>query len=142
MSYAENAKRLREDIVLVRSVIADDQAVKVKHLYDQWETLIGTTAVPGLRFLYGEDLYKVTGIEHTFSREWMPGIDTAALYTRIDESHAGTIDDPIPYEGNMVLEQGKYYAQGGVTYRCIRDTGIAVYNPLADLVGIYVEVAT
>lgn len=29
----------------------------------------------------------------------------------------------------------------GVTYLCTRDTGIPVYNPLKDLVGLYVEVA-
>ena len=41
----------------------------------------------------------------------------------------------------MELENGKYYSQDGVTYLCTRDTGIPVYNPLKDLVGIYVEVA-
>lgn len=41
----------------------------------------------------------------------------------------------------MELEEEKYYSQDGVTYLCTRDTGIPVYNPLADLVGIYVEVA-
>lgn len=44
--------------------------------------------------------------------------------------------------GNMALESGKYYLQGGVTYLCTRDTGIAVYQPLADLVGVYVEEVT
>lgn len=28
---------------------------------------------------------------------------------------------------------------GGVTYLCNRDTGIAVYNALSELVGLYVE---
>ena len=41
----------------------------------------------------------------------------------------------------MALEKGKYYSQDGVTYLCTRDTGIAVYNKLADLVGIYVVLA-
>lgn len=34
----------------------------------------------------------------------------------------------------------KYPAQNGVVYRCIRDTVNPVYNDLADLVGLYVEV--
>lgn len=55
--------------------------------------------------------------------------------------NAGTKEDPIPYGNNMELEEGKHYSQDGVTYICTRDTGIPVYNPLADLVGIYVEVA-
>lgn len=66
---------------------------------------------------------------------------TESLYTEVTESHAGTKEDPIPYGNNMELEEGKYYSQDGVTYICTRDTGIPVYNPLADLVGIYVEVA-
>ena len=40
----------------------------------------------------------------------------------------------------MALVEGKYYAQAGVVYVCIRSTGAAVYNDLKDLVGIYVEV--
>ena len=39
----------------------------------------------------------------------------------------------------MELYAGMYYSQLGVTYRCTRDTGNPVYQPLADLVGIYVE---
>ena len=41
----------------------------------------------------------------------------------------------------MELFEGLYYSQDGVTYLCIRSTGIPVYNNLADLVHIYVEVA-
>ena len=50
------------------------------------------------------------------------------------------MEDPIPYNGNMELTAGLYYSQDGVIYLCNRDTGIPVYNALADLVGNYVEV--
>ena len=43
-------------------------------------------------------------------------------------------------EGNMALVSGKYYSQDGVTYLCNRDTVNPVYNPLRELVGIYVEI--
>ena len=66
---------------------------------------------------------------------------TESLYERIDETHDGTFDDPIPYSGNMALEAGKYYSQDGVIYLCTRDTVNPVYNALADLVGLYVELA-
>ena len=59
----------------------------------------------------------------------------------IDETHAGTQEDPIPYSGNMELENGKYYSQDGVIYLCNRDTEIPVYQELKDLVGLYVTVA-
>ena len=46
------------------------------------------------------------------------------------------------YNGNMALESGKHYTQGGVTYMCNRDTINPVYNALVDLVGVYVEVVS
>ena len=61
------------------------------------------------------------------------------LWEQINETHAGTLDDPIPYDGNMALESGKHYIQDGAIYLCTRDTGFPVYNALADLVGVYVE---
>lgn len=69
-----------------------------------------------------------------------PSTSTAALYEEINETHAGTIDDPIPYNNNMELVQGKYYTQDGIVYLCSRGTGQAVYNPLKDLVGLYVTI--
>ena len=80
------------------------------------------------------------------SEVYPPSIDTAALYVEVTEDYVdgveqGTLENPIPYEGNMVLEEGKYYAQDGVTYLCTRDTGNPVYHALKDLVGLYVEVA-
>lgn len=59
----------------------------------------------------------------------------------ISGTHEGTLNYPIPYEGNMALESGKYYMQDGVTYLCNRDTGNPVYNALSELVGQYVELA-
>lgn len=56
------------------------------------------------------------------------------------EEYAGTKHYPIPYDGNMALESGKYYIQDDVVYLCNRDTGQPVYNALSELVGLYVEV--
>ena len=77
---------------------------------------------------------------HTSQTGWEPE-NAASLWTEICESHAGTLEDPIPYSGNMALESGKYYMQDGKIYRCIRDTGNPVYNALSELVGLYVEEA-
>lgn len=87
----------------------------------------------------GGSLYKVIQA-HTSQAGWKPGVGTESLFTRIDETYDGTKYDPIPYNGNMELFAGKYYTQSGQTYHCTRDTGTAVYHPLAELVGIYVEV--
>ena len=75
---------------------------------------------------------------HTSQNGWEPE-KAPALWTEICETYAGTEDDPIPYSGNMALESGKYYIQDYAIYRCTRDTVNPVYNPLAELVGLYVE---
>ena len=75
---------------------------------------------------------------HTSQTGWEPE-NAASLWTEICENHDGTLEDPIPYSGNMALESGKYYMQDGKIYRCTRDTGNPVYNALSELVGLYVE---
>ena len=115
--------------------VDDNTALRMREFYPMWES--GKAYSAGFKLQYSGDLYKVT-TAHTSQADWTP--DTAAtLFTRIDETHAGTEDDPIPYDGNMALESGKYYMQDYAIYKCIRDTGNPVYHPLADLVGLYVE---
>jgi hypothetical protein len=69
-----------------------------------------------------------------------PGTGMESMYTEVCETHSGTIDDPIPYSGNMALESGLYYMQDYEIYLCNRDTVNPVFNALSELVGLYVEV--
>lgn len=125
----------------INTLNVDDQtAVRMTEFYPAWKDLIGKTVdKSGYKFQHNGKLYKTIPATHTFQSDWVPGVGTESIYTRIDETHTGDQYDPIPYEGNMALENGKYYAQDGVTYLCTRDTGIAVYNALSELVGLYVE---
>lgn len=52
------------------------------------------------------------------------------------------IREAIPYDGDMALEEGELYSQDGAVYRCTWSSGIPVHDPLADLVGLYVEVVS
>ena len=133
-----NAMLIRQQI---NSLAVDDNtALRMREFYPDWEDMIGQTVEKaGFRFKHGDNLYKTIPANHTFQADWVPGVGTESLYTRIDETHAGTLDDPIPYNGNMALESGKYYSQNGLVYRCTRDTVNPVHNALADLVGLYVE---
>lgn len=117
--------------------VDDATAYRMKDFYPEW--VAGQAYTVGYKVTYQGDLYKVIQA-HTSQDSWLPGAGTESLYERIDEQHDGSKYDPIPYSGNMALETGKYYSQSGVTYKCTRDTGNPVYNDLADLVGIYVEV--
>lgn len=123
----------------INTLDVDDQtALRMSGYYPAWQDSVGRDVPEGLRFVYGGKLYKVRQA-HTLAETWVPGAGTESLYTRIDEEHAGNKYDPIPYDGNMELLEGKYYTQSGVTYLCIRSTGQAVYHALAELVGSYVE---
>ena len=129
----------------INSITVDDQtALRMRRYYPTFAELVGQTVKLGTKFRADgsdiADLYKTIQPELTIQAHYPPGEGTESLYTRIDEIQDGTQYDPIPYSGNMALENGKYYIEDGVTYLCTRDTGIAVYNRLADLVGIYVEV--
>lgn len=139
MSYTENAKKLKAAMDAAGTFLTDAQALTAAAIYPTWTSLIGTNATEGQRFRYGDMLYKVR-TAHTFSREWVPGVNTASLYTAIDVEHAGTIDDPIPWAPPMELFVGKYYTDADVLYVCIRDSNIPLSYALADIVGTYVEV--
>lgn len=119
--------------------VDDATAYRMREFYPEWAE--GQSYTVGHKLLYGGSLYKVIQA-HTSQAGWKPGVGTESLFTRIDETHDGTKYDPIPYNGNMELFAGKYYTQSGQTYHCTRDTGTAVYHPLAELVGIYVEIVT
>ena len=138
----EMARNLRPYIEQAVQNLPDADGLKAKALYPRWEVLVkkgSVEAEAGFCFTYNGDLYKCTDKNPKFQADWIPGNGTAALYVRIDEAHAGTLADPIPYDGNMELKAGLYYAQSGVTYLCNRNTGQPVYNSLAELVGLYVE---
>lgn len=121
--------------------LTDEQALSVKSLHPEWEEFIGGSLSVGERVMYDNKLYKVKQEINPVLENQPPSIETAALYEEINEKHAGTKEDPIPFNNNMELELGKYYSQNGVTYMCFRDSQQPVYQNLADLVGIYVQIA-
>lgn len=119
----------------------DSQALTVKAIYPQWAEVIGQTVKQGFKFLYNDILFKVIQPDGLIIQEqYIPGEGTESLYAVINETNAGTQEDPIPYNGNMALENGKYYSQDGVIYLYNRDTEIPVYQDLKDLVDLYVTV--
>lgn len=139
MSYIDSARALKTAMDTAGAYLTDAQALTAKAIYSTWTSLIDTAATEGQRFRHGDTIYKVR-IAHTFSAEWIPGVETASLYTAIDIEHSGTIDDPIPWVPPMELVNGKYYSDKGVLYLCTRDSGTALAFDLTDLVGTYVEV--
>ena len=124
--------------------VDDNTAMRMKAFYPDWADCVKLGKVehdkPGYKFSYGDKLFSCVNANPTFQSDWIPGVGTESLYTEICETHAGTLEDPIPYSGNMALENGKYYHQDYAIYLCTRDTVNPVYNTLPDLVGLYVEI--
>lgn len=120
--------------------VDDTKAIRMKAFYPAWADVIGKTVKQGFKFTYEDKLYKTIQPELTIQEQYVPGVGTESLYAVIDETHAGTQEDPIPYNGNMELENGKYYTQDSVLYHCTTGSVNPVYQPLSELVGIYVEI--
>ena len=115
--------------------VDDNTALRMLTFYPEWAS--DTDYTVGYKVQRGGKLWRCIQA-HTSQAGWEPE-NAASLWTEICESHAGTLEDPIPYSGNMALESGKCYMQDGKVYRCTRDTGNPVYNALSELVGLYVE---
>ena len=115
--------------------VDDNTALRMTTFYPEWAANAEYTI--GYKVQRNGKLWRCIQA-HTSQAGWEPE-NAASLWTEICESHAGTLEDPIPYSGNMALESGKYYSQDGKIYRCTRDTVNPVYNALSELVGLYVE---
>ena len=139
MNYVTEARKLRPIIEQAMQSIDGNDALTARSMYPTFESIIGKTVKHGFKFTHGGKLWKTEQPEMTIQEHYVPGTGTESLYSEVCESHAGTLEDPIPYNGNMALESGKYYSQDGKVYRCTRDTGNPVYNALSELVGLYVE---
>lgn len=120
--------------------VDDNTALRMRDFYPTFESIVGQTIEKqGFKFTYADKLWATVQPNLLIQAHYPPGIGMESLYTEVCESHAGTMDDPIPYNGNMRLENGKYYIQGDFIALCNRDTVNPVYNPLAELVGQFVE---
>lgn len=121
-------------LVSQKATLTDSEALAVKNLQKEWKS--GEKVEVGDRRQYKDLLYKCRQA-HTTQADWTPDKYQAG-WEVIDETHAGTREDPIPYTSGMQIYNGKYYTEDGILYLCNRDSGQAIYNRLADLVNIYV----
>lgn len=144
MTHTERALQLRPVIEKASQSLEDAVALTAMELFPSWEDLVkkGQKAPNGFRFRHGNVLYRTEQPEYTFVSHHIPGsTGFESLFSKVDESHAGSFKDPIPFSQNMEIYQGLYYIQNDVLYHCIRSSGQPLYHELAQLVGNYVEVA-
>ena len=136
-----NKNELVAAIKAMRKTAEDQTAARAVELYPLW--VVGLTVAVGDRLQHGGKLYKCVQA-HTTQADWTPDI-TPNLWTVIDVTHAGTLEDPIPASAGMEYVYGKYYIEGETIYLCKRtgeaEGGTIVLQFLpSQLVGQYFEV--
>lgn len=137
MRAQEVARRLRPLIIKASASLSDTDALEAVELFDEWKP--DTDYERGDRRRYEGVLYKARQA-HTSQEIYPPNIVPALWEVVAPEGKGDSPDNPIEYDQNMVLEQGKFYIENDVIYVCIRDSGVPLYTALANVIGNYVEV--
>lgn len=123
-----------------RQITDDQEALAVKCLYKNWSKQLGRELAVGEYVQHGDRLYRVL-TTHVAQANWEPGVGTESLFVVVDKTHAGTMEDSIPWNANMECEEGKYYSEDGVIYLCVRSSGIALQCKIVNVLGNYFQVA-
>ena len=129
-------------LTFAAETFTDEQALKVPTLYEHW--MAGVAYTEGKRLRFNDVLYKVK-TAHTSQADWTPDV-AVTLFTKIEETHAGTFEDPIPASANLEYVKGKYYIENDVIYLMNRagmadgETIVLQHVP-SQLVGQYFEIA-
>ena len=118
--------------------MTDDQALAMPDLFPTWEQVLEEAKPLKKDSIIndGGTLYRVVQ-DNTTPQEHQPphGEGMLAVYRPIDQSHAGTAEDPIPWIYGMDCHEGTYYSYNGKTYLCKSDMLPCVWAP--DTAGLW-----
>lgn len=101
-------------------VLDDNTASRHRDVFDEWAVGMSCKTGQLRRDPLTGLLYRCVQA-HTAQEGWNPSL-TPAMWTVVDVTHAGTLDDPIPAARGMEYEYGKHYLdpEDGAVYRCAR----------------------
>jgi hypothetical protein len=133
------AAAVRGTMERVTKLVPDAEAYDFYYLYNKWE--------PGRDYATGDKCTR-DGEECVFkckqahtSQDIYPPEAVPALWQRLNESHSGTILDPIPADLYMEYKAGLYYLENSVLYKCTRDYDGSTGHLPSQLIGHYFEKA-
>ena len=137
----ESIKRVDDIINNVRTRINEvpmtvEQSLELAGYFPIWKE--GEPMPIGYKVSYDGSLFEVLQA-HTSQADWKPR-EAKSLFKVVQIEAEGTEDDVIQWEQGMVLEEGKFYIDNGVKYKCVRNSGNALWYSLDVLVGNYVEI--
>ena len=136
------AQSFRAKITVAAAKLTDKEPLDSIELFEPWSGY--RNYVVGDRVRDGENLYRCYNAISA-NPTWLPE-NTAAHWEPITVGEDGTIDNPITAAAGMRYYKDLYYADGGKTYKCIRDDsngqGTILHYLPSQLVGIYFEEVT
>lgn len=132
------ARAFRAELVAAGKDLADDVAPKHILMFDEWKP--DTNYITGDRRRDNGILYKARQ-NHTSQEQYRPASIPALWEVLAEPSQTGTRNNPIAFAFGMAVNRGLFYTEDGVLYEAIYDSINPLYNRLADLIGIYVQVA-
>lgn len=119
--------------------MTNKEAVERTTLFPKWEDYIGKSlSEVGFRIQYNKKMYEILQPVPSVIANQTPDL-VPANYGLVSE-HAGTIDDPIPYEHWLVIKKDKYYTENGKLYIGLIDAPNGYDVDLAQLPTIAKEV--
>ena len=138
-SAAENAKLSGQLSAAARMYVQaatdvpDETALQMPDLFKTWaEVLAAGQTVPENTIINdGGALYRVVAAGGVLPQEHQPphGEGMLAVYRPIDTTHAGTLEDPIPWVYGMDCNTGLYYSYETTVYLCKADMKPCVWAP-------------
>ena len=141
--YKKSAYEIVRELVVKqyneRTDISNEEALDYMAIIYPWDYYLDKVLTEGMMVTYEDKPWRVRQT-HTPLEIYPPSLATVSLYESIDKEHSGEANDPIPYTPPMEVFEGKYYIEDNITYRCTRDSGIALTHNLITLVGLYFEV--
>lgn len=115
------------------TAIPDETALQMKNLFQTWENVLdaGEHLAGGVIINDGGTLYRVVGANGVDPMPHQPphGEGMLAIYRPIDQTHAGTLEDPIPWAYGMDCEAGKYYTHASGLWRCAYAMPACIWAP-------------
>lgn len=98
----------------------DAVALQMPGLFKTWEEVLeaGAEIAANTIISCGDKIYRVVQNVTPQSHQRPDGEGMLAVYRPIDQTHAGTLEDPIPYISGMDTAADKYYSYNGKTYLC------------------------
>lgn len=117
--------------------IPDEQALEMPDLFYTWDEVLeaGELLEANTILNLGGQLYRVVQAVTPQAHQRPDSEGMLAIYRPIDETHAGTQEDPIPFVYGMDTEQGKYYSYNGKLYLCNLTMAPCVWPP--DTAGLW-----